>query len=61
MPEISGDTLEQLQVTLRQCLKLPHPDRPLTAIVINIRPAAQGRLKRPRSDKLSTLAARVVG
>ena len=32
-----------------------------TAIDINVRPAAQGRLKRLRSDKLSTSAARVVG
>ena len=30
-----------------------------TAIDINVRPAARGRLKRPRSDKLSTSAARV--
>ena len=32
-----------------------------SAIDINVRPAARGRLKRPRSDKLSTSAARMVG
>ena len=31
------------------------------AIDINVRPAARGELKRPRSDQLSTSAARVVG
>ena len=31
------------------------------AIDITVRPAARGRLKRPRSDKLSTLAARWTG